>query len=169
MKRMLMLTVLVCVAAGWVAGIRAIEMSQTPSNRDDEAAIRRVIADQTAAFNQHQVDRALFTEDADFVNAQGVWLKGAADIERARKAQFQSALKAAAIKLLDVRVKFVRPDVAVAHATYEIAGMIGLDGLMTPPHEELSLRVLAKNNDRWLVTAFHITTISARQPPARQQ
>jgi uncharacterized protein (TIGR02246 family) len=169
MKRMLMLTVLVCVVSGLVASLRALEMSQAPSNRDDEAAIRRVIADQTAAFNRHEVDRALFTEDADFVNAQGIWLKGAAEIERARKAQFQRALKAAAIKLLDVRVRFVGPAVAIAHATYEISGMIGLDGLMTPPHEELSLRVLAKNNDRWLVTAFHITTISARQPPARQQ
>jgi len=169
MKRMLMLTVLVCVATGLAASIRAVEMSQAPSSRDDEAAIRRVIADQTAAFNRHEVDRALFTENADFVNAQGIWLKGAADIERARNAQFQSALRAAAIKILDVRVRFVASDVAIAHATYEISGMIGLDGLMTPPHEELSLRVLVKNNDRWLVTAFHITTIGARQPPARQQ
>ena len=168
MKRVLMVAVLVCVAAGVVASLTAIEV-QAPSTRVDEAAIRRVIADQTAAFNRHEVDRALFTEDADFVNAQGIWLKGAADIERARKAQFQNALKAAAIKLLDVRVRFVRSDVAIAHATYEISGMIGLDGLMMPPHEELGLRVLAKTNDRWLVTAFHITTISARQPPARQQ
>jgi len=166
MKRVLMVAVLVCVAAGVVASLTAIEV-QPPSTRDDEAAIRRVIADQTAAFNRHEVDRALFTEDADFVNAQGIWLKRAADIERARKAQFQNALKAAAIKLLDVRVRFVRSDVAIAHATY--SGMIGLDGLMMPPHEELGLRVLAKTNDRWLVTAFHITTISARQPPARQQ
>jgi uncharacterized protein (TIGR02246 family) len=169
MKRMLMVTVLVFVVAGLVVSVRAIETSQAQSNRDDEAAIRRVIADQTAAFNRHEVDRTLFTEDADYVNAQGIWLKGAAEIERARKAQFQSALKAAAIKLLDIRVRFIRPDVAIAHATYEISGMVGLDGRMMPPHEELSLRVLAKNNDRWLVTAFHITTISSRQPQLRQQ
>lgn len=123
MKRMLMLTALVCIATGLMASIRAVEISQVPRSRDDEAAIRRVIADQTAAFNRHEVDRALFTEDADFVNAQGIWLKGAADIERARKAQFQSALKAAAIKILDVRVRFVAPDVGIAHATYEISGM----------------------------------------------
>jgi hypothetical protein len=70
-----MVTVLVCVAAGLVVGIRTIEASWAQSNRDDEAAIRRVIGDQTAAFNRHEVDRALFTEDADFVNAQGFWLK----------------------------------------------------------------------------------------------
>lgn len=53
---------------------------------DDEDAIRRVIADQTAAFNRHEIDRSLFTDDADFVNARGIWLQGADTIERGRRA-----------------------------------------------------------------------------------
>jgi uncharacterized protein (TIGR02246 family) len=160
MQRMLIITVVGSVATAWVAA--AAQKPQRPSSADDEAAIRTVIADQTAAFNRHEVDRTVFTDDADFVNAQGIWLQGAPAIESGRRAQFQSALKAATIKPLDLRVRFLTPDVAIAHATYEISGMVGLDGLTMPPHRELSLRVLTKNNDRWLVTAFHITAISSR-------
>ena len=165
MKRRLTVAVLVSIAIGSVAGVRVIETRQTQRDREDEAAIRGVITEQTRLFNEHEVDRTLFTEDADFVNAQGVWLKGAAEIERARKMQFQTALRAAMIKLLDVRVRFLRPDVAIAHASYEIAGMVGFDGRVAPPHEELSVRVLVRNNGRWLVSAFHITTASSPLRP----
>lgn len=65
-------------------------------------------------------------------------------------------------------MRFVRPDVAIAHATYEISGMIGLDGVIMPSHQEIGLRVLTKTKDRWLVTAFHITGAGAPPPAARQ-
>ena len=168
MKRMLMITVAASVVSALVVAVAADQKPQASSSADDEAAIRRVIADQTAAFNRHEVDRTLFTDDADFVNAQGIWLQGASAIESGRRAQFQRALKAATIKVLDLRVRFLRPDVAIAHATYEISGMVGPDGLTMPSHRELGLRVLTKNNGRWLVTAFHITTVGSRQPSARQ-
>jgi hypothetical protein len=35
----------------------------------------------------------------------------------------------------------VRPDVAIAHATYEISGMIGPDAVTMPPHQEIGLRL----------------------------
>lgn len=168
MKRTLVITVAVSVASALGVAVAANQRPQASSRADDEAAIRRVIADQTAAFNRHEVDRTLFTDDADFVNAQGIWLQGASAIESGRRAQFQNALKAASIKVLDLRVRFLGPDVAVAHATYEISGMVGLDGLTMPSHRELGLRVLTKNNGRWLVAVFQITTIGSRQPPARQ-
>lgn len=167
MKRASIVT-LVGSAAVTLVAAAASETLQRESRGDDEGAIRRVIDDQTAAFNRHEVERSLFTDDADFVNARGIWLQGADAIERGRQAQFKSVLKTASIRLLDVRVRFVRPDVAIAHATYEISGMIGPDGVTMPPHQEIGLRILTKTRDRWLVTAFHLTTIDAPRPAARQ-
>ncbi|MBI4907316.1 MAG: SgcJ/EcaC family oxidoreductase [Acidobacteria bacterium] len=167
MKRASIATMGACATVTLVT-VAFSQMSQTASRAGDERAIRRVIDDQTAAFNRHEVDRSLFTTDADFVNARGIWLQGADAIERGRQAQFRGVLKSASIRLLDIRVRFVRPDVAIAHATYEISGMTGPDGVTMPPHKEIGLRVLTKTKDRWLVTAFQITTIDARRPEVRQ-
>jgi len=54
-------------------------------HREDEEAIKRVIMDMTDAFNRHEPDASLFTNDADFVNVNGTWLRGAAKSNRAGK------------------------------------------------------------------------------------
>lgn len=108
MKRASIMITAGCLALGVVAAA-APQMSQRRSQGDDEPAILRGIDDQAAAFNRHPVDRSLFTDDADFVNARGMWLRGADAIERGRQAQFRSFLKAANIRLLDVGVRVVRP------------------------------------------------------------
>jgi uncharacterized protein (TIGR02246 family) len=132
-----------------------------PANADDEKAVRQVIADMIAAFNRHDPAPSLFTEDADYVNVQGMWLKGAAAIERGRKGRFETALKDAMITPLDVQIRFITPDVAIAHVTHEMRGMRGSDGTTLPPHRELSTRVFVKKKDgRWLLTAFQNTTVS---------
>jgi len=164
MRRMPMIAMLMVALA---MSSDVVNTAQRRSNRADEDAIRRVIADQTAAFNRHEVDTALFTEDADFVNVGGTWLKGAAEIERGRRSRFQTALKNARISLLEQDVRFIRPDVAIAHVLDEITGMTGPTGAPVPPQRELSIRVLVKDNGRWLVTAFQNTTAASAAPQPR--
>jgi len=70
---------------GFETTLATVAFSEAPeraSRADDERAIRRVIDDQTAAFDRHEVDPSLFTDDADFVNARGIWLQEADAIER---------------------------------------------------------------------------------------
>ena len=128
-------------------------------HREDEEAIRRVIVDMTDAFNRHEPDASLFTNDADFVNVNGTWLRGAADIEQGRKGRFATVLKEARINLLDIRIRFIRPDVAIAHVTNETSGMVIPGGQRLPVQQELNIRVFTKDNGRWLVTAFHNTSV----------
>ncbi len=71
------------------------------------------------------------------------------------------------IRQLDMRIRFVTPDVAIAHVTNEISGMTGSDGTQIPPQRELNLRVFKKTNGKWLVTAFHSAPIGPSVAAAR--
>jgi uncharacterized protein (TIGR02246 family) len=121
----------------------------------------------TAAFDTRGegATTRLMTSDADFVNVVGSWSTCAAEIARARHGRFATALKNASIRIIDVRTRFIRPDVAVVHVNHELIGMLDTAGNELPPHRELSLRVVVNENGKWLVTAFQNTTVSA--PTAR--
>jgi uncharacterized protein (TIGR02246 family) len=167
MKRMLLIAMLVGPAVVIARGDATGERLQDQRSREDEDAIEQVISDMNAAFNRHDPHTPVFTQDADFVDVRGTWLKGAAAIERGRTARFETVQKEARIRQLDLRIRFVTPDVAIAHVTNEISGMTGSDGTTIPPQQELNLRVFTKANGKWLVTAFHSTPISPSVPPAR--
>ena len=127
--------------------------------REDEEAIKRIIGAMDEAFNAHKPDASLFARDADFVNVNGTWLKGVANIESGRRSAFETRLKNARTRSVDVHVRFVRPDVAIVHATSETAGITASDGREFPPQRELNVRVFVKEEGRWLVTVFHNTPL----------
>ena len=78
----------------------------------------------------------LFTREADFVNVLGMWWKGAAEIEHEWAARFGTGLKGATFKVVDVRISFLEPDVALSQVTSEITGFVGPDGQLVAPHKE---------------------------------
>jgi uncharacterized protein (TIGR02246 family) len=165
MKRLLLMAILIGSIAGLVHGFAIAEGSQGRYIREDEDAIRQVIVEMTAAFNRHDPNASLFARDADFVDVRGRWLKGAAEIEQGRKARFETFQKEAQIRQLDMRIRFVTLDVAIAHVTNEISGMTDSDGTKIPPQRELNLRVFTKTNGKWLVTAFHAAPINLSVAP----
>lgn len=169
MKRMLLIAMLVGPTVGMARAYAALERLHDQRSREDEDAIEQVIIDMTAAFNRHDPNTSLFARDADFVDVRGTWLKGAEAIERARTARFETVQKDARIRQLDSRIRFVTPDVAIAHVTNEISGMTSSDGAKIPPQRELSLRVFTKADGKWLVTAFHSTPIGPSVPAARRR
>ena len=65
-----------------------------------------------------------------------------------------TVLKEAKITLLDLRIRFIRPDVAIVHQSHETRGYLDSDGDTMPPQRELSIRVLVKEQGKWLTTAF---------------
>ncbi len=145
--------------------------AHSPGTAEDEQTIRQVIAAVLQAANRHDAKAGslLFTDDADFVNVLGMRWKGSSEIERAWKARFETGLKNASFKLVDLQISFLKPDVAIAHAMTEITGFVGPDGQPVAPHNERSLRVLIKEDGRWLVRAFHNTTVAASVPALQQR
>ncbi len=155
-----------------IASLNFGDFSQAHAQtQEDEAAIRQAVATMTTAFNTRddKATASVTTADADFVTVRGNWSKGSADYIAARRSRFATALKNASIRVIEVKIRFLRPDVALAHVTHEIRGMLDGDGNEMPPHNELSLRVFVREQGMWLMTAFpqHGRRHEA-EPPLRQ-
>jgi uncharacterized protein (TIGR02246 family) len=127
-------------------------------SRTDEEAIRRIIAEMTEASNRNDAKAAtrIYAEDADFVTVRGERFTGKAEMEQRLTAIFATR-GAVTVKTLGVTVRFIRPDVAIAHVTNELSGLISPDGERLPSQQELSIRVFAKEDGAWRVAAFHNT------------
>jgi len=134
---------------------------QNQNQGKDEEAIRNVILQMTEGFNKHDAKAAtqMYTSDADFVNVRGDKYNGAEEIQKKLAAIFLTRAKQSTLKTLNVSVRFVNPELAIAHVTNELSGLVDSAGLTLPSHQELSVRVFIKENNNWRVTAFHNTMI----------
>jgi uncharacterized protein (TIGR02246 family) len=134
---------------------------QSLNSRKDEEAIKALIVEMTEGFNRHDSKAAtrMYTPDADFVTVRGEAFKGRAEFEKGLAAILATRAKDATLKTLNVRVRFIRPDVALAHVTNELSGLVSPDGQQLPAQKELSIRVFVRDGDDWRVAAFHNTMI----------
>jgi uncharacterized protein (TIGR02246 family) len=161
MKRIRIIIVAAVLGSSvWVPG--ATSVAQTPGSRTEEDAIKTVITAITEAFNRHDAKAwtRLATRDAQLVTVRGESMNGVAEIEKGLAALFQTRNRNAILKVLDVRVRLIRPDVGIAYVTNELSGVVSPDGQELPAQRELSLRVFVKDNGVWRITAFHNTTLA---------
>ena len=142
-------------------GLTVIAPAAQADSNSAEAAIRKVIDEMTIGFNSHDGRAAsvMYLTDARLVTVRGEVMSGQAEIEKGLNAIFATRAKNATHKTLDVSIKLLRPDIAVAHVTNELSGLVAPDGQGLPPHQELSLRVFIKHEGEWRVAAFHNTMI----------
>ena len=152
---------------GFVFAATSVALAQAQSQRDAEAeVIKTLIGQTTDAFNRHDAKAwARFcTPDARLVTVRGESMNGVAEIESSLARIFETRGRAAKLKTLDIAVRFIRPDVALAHVTNEMSGVTAADGRVLPSHRELSVRVLVKEQGLWRITAFHNTIVQERSP-----
>jgi uncharacterized protein (TIGR02246 family) len=149
----------------WVPSAIAQQMLDS----DSEAVIRQVIVEMTDGFNNHDGKAAsrMYTPDARLVTVRGDVTSGPVEIEKGLSAIFATRAKNATQLTMDVKIRMVRPDVALAYVTNELSGLVAPDGRSLPAHQELSLRVFVKDGGLWQVAAFHNTMIAPFAPPAR--
>src|SRR5689334_17594728 len=104
--------------------------SSAQNNAKDEETIRNIIVEMTEGFNEHDAKAAsqMYTVDADFVTVRGERAKGASEIERQLAVIFATRAKEATQRTLNVTVRFIAPDVAVAHVINELSGIVRPDG-----------------------------------------
>lgn len=123
-----------------------------------EAELKTHLLQTIERFNRHELrppESPGFTPDADFINVQGRWMKGVDEIRRGFKEEGVTRLKDAQLKLLELDIRFIRPDVAVVHQLHVLSGKRDpADGTPLPPQRQLSTRVLVKEKGEWMTTAF---------------
>ena len=117
--------------------------AQQGGSNEDDAAIRKVIAEMTEGFTNHDGMAAarMYAPDARFVSVRGDVMNGQAGIEKGLSAILSGRAKNATQRTIDVTVRFIRPDVALANVTNELSGLVAPDGHALPSQQELGFRL----------------------------
>ena len=128
-------------------------------SQDDEAAIRRIVADVQIAFNTK--DAVLMNEhfaaDASVVTAMGKRITGIDALREAAEQGMAGTLQDQYVRYDVTDIRFLRPDVALA---YKHATATARDGEpLELDHSMVALYVLVKENGRWLVAARQNTLV----------
>jgi len=145
----------------------------------DEQAIAEIVGRMEAAWNK--ADAAAFcaamADDVDFINVLGEHHQGRDTVARGHQFIFASIYKDSRVRYTLERIRFVRPDVALAFIHAKLISRLPpnaiasaerqarIDDEMHESHARPTM-VLAKHDGRWQIVAFHNTTI-APKPTAR--
>ena len=131
----------------------------------DVAEIRSVAMRQGETWTRHDAKAyaALFTEDCDVVNVVGWWWKGRAEVERKLTQAFRFVFRDSRLTITDVTTRFIRPDLAVAHARWTMTGAKTPAGI-PEPREGIQTLVFTRQSGRWLITAFQNTHSVPERP-----
>ena len=131
----------------------------------DDAAIRTLERRQQEAWNRHDAKAYadLFTEDGDVVNVVGWRWKGRAEIEKKLAAGYVYVFRDSTLTITDVDVKFLSPQVAVAHVRWTMVGAKTPPGI-PEPRQGIQTQVLQKHEGKWLIAAFQNTNGMPERP-----
>ena len=154
-----------------VALLLVARVLAAPNDEDD---VRKTVAGFSQSWNQHDMEAfgKLFAPDAEFVNVAGDRWKGREDIQ-AQHAYSHGTIPAdtkgfealrvyygifrnSTLRFTQIDVRFLRKDVAVAHASWELLG----DTRTPNPRHGLFLFVLTRDPGGWLVAAAQNTEIN---------
>lgn len=136
--------------------------AQTSQNASaDETAIRQIVQQVQDAWNAHdgKAFAAPFATDADYVVVNGMYIKGREAIEQGHTQIFSTIYKESKNAATVKSVRFLRPDVAVAHVEWNLEFR---EGGETRRGQAMNTMVLTKEEGRWGIAAFHNTPTQAQ-------
>ena len=133
-------------------------MTTSSTTTQTETAIQSVMAAFMNAWNTHDAKTyaALFTEDGDFVNVMGLWMKGRIAIKQGHRQVFSTFLKESLLKITDTQIKFLKPDIALLHCTWEISGQQSPDGSHVLQNTGVWTAIMIQQDD-WKIAALQNT------------
>lgn len=103
----------------------------------------------------------IMAKDVDYVNVDAALMRGRADVEKHHVAGFSGVLSATVFEVLQISIRFLRPDIAFVHWSWTASGDVGLDGLARPRRYGVMTMVAERQADDWKVVAVQNTN-SAR-------
>lgn len=131
----------------------------------DQKAIRDVMDKFMDAWNRHDPHAfaAVFAEDADFTNVLGIGASGRAKIEEFHAPVFATIFKNSHQKHDDIKIRFIRDDIAAVDVHWQMTGATDPQGNPRPDRRGLLNFVMAKDAGRWQIVVMHNLDLSA--PP----
>lgn len=104
-------------------------------------------------WNKHNMDSlsTMLTDDVDFVNLAGVWLKGkTASIELLRLVH-QTTFKSSVWTTDSVKIRYIKPDLAILHIGWGLSGEVDPDGSNRKPRHGIFTWLVIKEKEQWML------------------
>ncbi len=142
------LTLLACTLVIGVTG------PASAGDARDEAAVRALGDSFAKAFVQKNAElrASLFAQDGTFVTPQGGFLQGRVAMVKDFGPEAQQAVNATTqAAFSNYRVRFIKPDVAVADALLTVRNVNGPDGTIIPVIPINFFFVAVRHGDQWLI------------------
>jgi uncharacterized protein (TIGR02246 family) len=136
---------------------------------EDEAAIRTIVNHWQQSWDNFDpsVLQGDYADDADWLNAFGVRIKGGAKIvEFVSKVVKRPTVQGRHTTWGEPTVRFVRPDVALASRDYTTVGHKTLNDQEMPQRNTHSTWLLTKDGGRWRIASQVICDDNAAATPA---
>jgi uncharacterized protein (TIGR02246 family) len=152
MACILRLSTLLFVSVALAAGQAISQATQ----HADEAAITLIVSHWQQAWDNFDASvlDGDYAEDADWMNAFGAKEKGATKI---MSFMVEVVKRPSVVGRHTVwnepRMRFIRPDVAIAYRDYQTVGQKTLDGKEMPQRNTHSTWVLSKENGKWRIVS----------------
>ena len=148
------LCTLVVILCATEAGMSAEPRATEPR---DEISIRNVLKGFAEAWNKHDAEAfsMAFAEDADFTNVRGMSAHGRSDVARFHAPIFATIFKDSSLKIDDVRIRFIKPDVAAVDEWWEMTGARDQNGQEIPLRRGLLNLVMTKHDALWAIAVMH--------------
>jgi uncharacterized protein (TIGR02246 family) len=131
----------------------------------DEQAIHAVCSQVIENWNVHDMKAfgELFSDDAEFVNVYGMWWTGRERIQAEHEVMHATVFRQSRLSARNMRVKFLRPDVASLHVLWELTGLALPNGQPLPDREGVLVYILVKDVGEWRIAVGQNTDIAS--PP----
>ena len=159
MKRILILLLaLISTAAATTA--------QTSGNAVDRDAIKSIATRWQDAWNRHDMTALseLVAEDVDFITVAGTWLTSRKAFHDHHAKRHEMQFKESIWTTGTTAVKFIKPDIAVAHVEWRMKNDRDPDGTPRRPRNGIFTWVLEKRKGKWVLVASQNTNINTAVP-----
>jgi uncharacterized protein (TIGR02246 family) len=128
--------------------------SASASQAQDEAAVRALGDNFAKAFVQKNAERraSLFAENGTFVTPVGDFLQGRVAMVKDFGPEAQQAVTATTQAVFsNYRIRFIKPDIAVADALLTVRNVNGPDGTVIPVIPINFFYVASRHGNQWLI------------------
>jgi uncharacterized protein (TIGR02246 family) len=160
--------VLVCAVLVCAVLTGAVSVIHAQGNAEDERTVRKVLRDVHDALSARDLKAfgQFFAEDAEFVNVSASYAKGREEIVKMHDRAVNVVFKGIDFKALEakapepvVTLRFLRPDVAIAHIQLDPGDCPPCAAAAAAMHNQPPAKgsrqvmtwVLSKHEDRWLI------------------
>ena len=138
------------------------------TSAEDETAVRAIVLHWQQSWEKFDASvlQGDYADDADWLNAFGVRIKGGAKIvEFVSKVVKRPGVQDRKTTWDEPVIRFIRQDVAVAYRDFRTVGHKTLDGKEMPQRNTHSTWILTKDNGKWLIASQVISDDNAAATP----